>query len=66
MSLVAGLLSDYWRFDNLICIVALLDVITFWIQATTISFTTLAIVYIIGSQPILTILFAYAKNDSTL
>ena len=37
----------------------MLDVITFWIEATATSFTTLAIAYVIGGQPLQAIIGGY-------
>lgn len=58
-SLINGFIGDMWRFDYLLCIAALCDVITFWIEATATQFTTLAIAYIIGGQAVQSIVFGY-------
>lgn len=46
-----GFIGDRWRFDYLLVIAALLDVLTFWIEATTESFVVLSVVYALGGQP---------------
>ena len=57
MSLVLGQIADKWRFDHLIIIATMLDVITFWIEATTNSMIILGIVYALGGQPIQSLVF---------
>ena len=57
ISLIFGQIADRWRFDHLIIIATILDAITFWIEATTTSFKTFAIVYVIGGQPIQSLVY---------
>ena len=52
MSLSFGYIGDYWRFDILLIIASIFDVITFWIEATTDNYIILSIAYVIGGQPI--------------
>ena len=51
MSLLFGYIGDHWRLDHLFFIVAALDIITFFLEATAQSFMQLAIAYAIGGQP---------------
>lgn len=74
-SLINGIIGDKWnRFDILLCIAALSDIIFFWLEATADSFVVLAIAYTIGGQPIQSIVFGwsvktlpsyYSKNFQT-
>ena len=50
-SLLFGIIGDRWRFDYLLIIAAIFDVITFFVEATTTYFVVLAIAYAIGGQP---------------
>ena len=56
---IYGYFGDDWRFDNLIVIAALIDVITFWLEAFTPSFILLAIVYSLGGQPLQVLIQGY-------
>ena len=61
-SLINGFVADSWRFDYLFLFATLLDVITFWFEATANSFKMLAIAYIIGGQTIQTIVYGYSSK----
>ena len=58
--------GDRWRFDYLLCIAALLDVVTFWIEATAKDFWTLAMAFIIGGQTMQAIVFGYCLQTLPL
>lgn len=55
MSLLIGMVGNKWRFDALIIMAAISDVITFWIEATASNFWVLVIAYGIGGQPFIAI-----------
>ena len=50
-SLGYGIIGDRWRIDYLLIIASILDVITYWMEATAPVFLVLAIGYSIGGQP---------------
>ena len=58
-SLIFGVAGNQWRFDVLIFIATLMDVITFWLEATTNNFWVLVIAYAVGGQPFLGIGLAW-------
>ena len=51
-SFIFGNIGDKWRFDYLLVVATLLDVITFYIEATTTSFYALCLAYGLGGQPL--------------
>ena len=61
-SLINGFVGDYWYFDHLLIIASMLDVLTFWIEATTDKFYILAIAYVLGGQPMNALIFGYSTK----
>ena len=71
LSLFVGILSDRWRYDNLIVIVLLIDTICNVFQAIAWNFNILSIAFILGSPPFNTLAKAYVgtmlpNNDAKL
>ena len=61
-SCLFGLLGDKWRFDHLLLIAAIIDVITFSIESISINFYIFSIAYIIGGQPMQSILIGFINK----
>lgn len=57
-----GIIGDKWRFDYLLIIAALSDVITFFVEATATQYYQLAIAYVVGDQPGQSILVGYINK----
>ena len=59
MSIGFGSIGDRWRFDYLLLIAALFDIITFWIEATAKNVYTIGIAYAVGGQPFVAIIASW-------
>ena len=57
--LLFGFLGDAWRFDYLLVVANMIDVCTFFIEATATRFIVLAVAYIIGGQAMQSIVYGY-------
>lgn len=56
-SIISGYIGNYWRYDFIIIIFALCDVLTFWMEALCTNYGTLAVAFIFGEQPISGLIF---------
>ena len=61
-SCLFGVLGDKWRFDYLLLIASIIDVITFFIESISINFYVFSIAYIIGGQPMQSILIGFINK----
>lgn len=59
VSIAFGSIGDRWRFDYLLFIAAIFDIITFWIEATATNIYTLGIAYVVGGQPFVAIISSW-------
>ena len=59
---IYGILGDKWRFDYLIIIASIIDVIAFFIEASCQEFLLFSIGYIIGGQPIQSLMIGFINK----
>ena len=62
VSLSVGFIGNKWRFDILLIIGTILDVITFGMEATAVNFYMLVVAYAVGAQPFQTLMQSWILN----
>ena len=62
VALLFGIIGDRWRFDYMFILASILDVITFFIEASTTNINILLIAYVLGAQPSNAIVNGFANH----